>query len=159
MIKELANHNLRWPLPSKAFGCRQVPLSHLMRRRLSSLTCVNSKKEVGVYYESRREAIHGRGKGLVRPREPRLLKRLVAESKPGDSFQHLINRFASVSQLFWVCGRDRGPSGSHLPSFRHHYRLLGHPFHQRDFMKWALLDHGQCCCIKFLPPFVTSGLI
>ena len=54
---------------------------------------------------------------------------------------------------------DRGPSGSHLPSFRHHYRLLGHPFHQRDFMKWALLDHGQCCCIKLLPPFVTSGLI
>jgi hypothetical protein len=116
-------------------------------------------KEVGVYYESRREAIHSRGKGLVRPREPRLLKRLVAESKPGDSFQHLINRFASVSQLFWVCGRDRGPSGSHLPSFRHHYRLLGHPFHQRDFTKWALLDHGQCCCIIFLPPFVTSGLI
>jgi len=31
------------------------------------------------------------GKGLVRPREPRLLKRLVAESKPGDSFQHLIS--------------------------------------------------------------------
>jgi hypothetical protein len=70
-----------------------------------------------------------------------------------------INRFASVSQLFWVRGTDRGPSGSYLPSFRHHYCLLGHPFHQRDFMKWALLDHGQCCCIKFLPPFVTSGLI
>ena len=35
------DHNFRWPLPSKAFGCRQVPLSHLMRRRLSSLTCVN----------------------------------------------------------------------------------------------------------------------
>jgi hypothetical protein len=59
----------------------------------------------------------------------------------------------------WTAIYRWGSSGSHLPSFRYHYRLLGYPFHQRDFMKWALLNHGQCCCIKFLPPFVTSGLI
>jgi hypothetical protein len=136
---------VRLASPAAPTGCRRKRDAHEQRRR-------------GDASDERHDHRNAPRRPILRP-SPVSAKQRGSTSKPKiarrSDYQPIRERQSAVLG----CGRDRGPSGSHLPSFRHHYRLLGHPFHQRDFMKWALLDHGQCCCIKFLPPFVTSGLI